>query len=82
MFTKTDLYMVQVLEKLKLKFWGSFNEKNIYLLRKMDKILNVKTLNLRKQIFWPECESTSFVKVNLRKMLRKSNFILLCIIFI
>ena len=48
----------------------------------MQTILNVKTLNLRKQIFCPECESTSFVKINLRKILRKSNFILLSIIFI
>ena len=29
--------------------------------------MNVKTLNSRKQIFCPECESTSFVKINLRK---------------
>ena len=43
---------------------------------------NVKTLNSRKQIFCPESESTSFVKINLRKILRKSNFILLSIIFI
>ena len=43
---------------------------------------NVKTLNLRKQIFFPECESTSFLKINLRKILRKSNFILLSTIFI
>ena len=43
---------------------------------------NVKTLNLQKQIFCPECESTSFVKINLHKILRKSNFILLSIIFI
>ena len=41
----------------------------------MQKILNVKTLNSQKQIFCPECESTSFVKVNLRKILRKSNLI-------
>ena len=34
---------------------------------------NVKTLNLRKQIFFPECESTSFLKINLRKIL--SSFI-------
>ena len=33
----------------------------------MQLILNVKTLNSRKQIFCPECESTSFVKINLRK---------------
>ena len=31
---------------------------------------NVKTLNLQKQIFCPECESTSFVKINLHKILR------------
>ena len=43
---------------------------------------NVKTLNLRKQILFPECESTSFLKINLRKILRKSNFILLSTIFI
>ena len=48
----------------------------------MQKILNVKTLNSRKQIFCPECESNSFEKINLRKILRKSNFILLSIIFI
>ena len=59
-----------------------FNQKNIYLLRNMQKILNVKTLNLRKQNFCPECESTLFVKINLSKILRKSNFILLFIIFI
>ena len=33
-------------------------------------------MNLRKEIFCPECESTSFVKINLRKVLKKSNFIL------
>ena len=44
-------YGPKVLEKLKLRFWRSFNQKNIYLLRKMQTILNVKTLNLRKQIF-------------------------------
>ena len=59
-----------------------FNQKNIYLLRNMQKILNVETLNLRKQNFCPECESTLFVKINLSKILRKSNFILLFIIFI
>ena len=42
----------------------------------MKTILNVKTMNLRKEIFCPECESTSFVKINLRKVLKKSNFIL------
>ena len=34
----------------------------------MQTILNVKTLNLQKQIFCQECESTSFVKINLREM--------------
>ena len=48
----------------------------------MQTILNVKTLNSRKEFFYPECESTSFGKINLRKVLRKSNFILLSIIFI
>ena len=51
----------------------------------MQTILNVKTLNSRKQIFCPECESTLFVKIvhkNLRKILRKNKFILLSIIFI
>ena len=38
----------------------------------MQKIFNVKTLNSRKQIFCPECESNSFEKLNLRKILRKS----------
>ena len=42
----------------------------------MKTILNVETMNLRKEIFCPECESTSFVKINLRKVLKKSNFIL------
>ena len=53
--------------KLKLKFWRSFNQKNIYLLRKMQTILNIKTLNSRKNSFCPDCESTSFVKINIRK---------------
>ena len=48
----------------------------------MQNILNVKILSLQKQMFCPECESTLFVKINLRKILRKSNFILLSIIFI
>ena len=48
----------------------------------MQTILNVKTLNLQKEISCPEWESASFVKINLRKILRKSNFILLSIIFI
>ena len=59
-----------------------FNQKNIYLLRKMQKILIVKILNLRKQICCPECESTLFVKMNLRQILKRGNFILLFIIFI
>ena len=58
-----------------------FNQKKIYLLRKMQKILNVTTMNLRKQIFCPEYESTLFAKINLSKILRKSNFIPLSIIF-
>ena len=45
-----------------------------------DKVLALKLWNLRKQIFCSECESTSFVKTNLRKL--KSNFILASIIFI
>ena len=77
-----SLYDPKVLEKLKFKFWRSFNQKNISSLQKLQNILNVKTLNSRKQIFCPECESTSFVKINLRKILRTSNFILLSIIFI
>ena len=68
--------------KLKLKFWSSFKQKNIYSLRKMQTVLNVKTLNSRKQVFCPEYESTLFVKINLDKFLRKSNFIILSIIFI
>ena len=44
--------------------------------------LNVKTLNLLKQIFCPECASTSFVKTNPRKILRKSIFIILSIKFV
>ena len=40
----------------------------MYLLRKMQTMLNVKTLNFQKQIFCKECESTSFAKINLRKM--------------
>ena len=48
----------------------------------MQTILNVNTLNSRKEIFCPECESTSFVKINLRKILELSNFILLSVIFI
>ena len=59
-----------------------FNQKKIYLLRKMQKILNVTTLNLRKQICCPEYESTLFVKINLSKILRKGNFIPLSIIFL
>ena len=59
-----------------------FNQKSIYLLRKMQKLLNVTTSNLRKQIFCPEYESTLFVKINLSKILRKNNFILLSILFI
>ena len=34
----------------------------------MQTIVNVKTLNLRKQFFCQECESASFVKTNLNKM--------------
>ena len=48
----------------------------------MKTILNVKTLNLQKEISYPEWESTSFVKINLGNILRKSNFIILSIIFI
>ena len=59
-----------------------FNQKSIYLLRKMQKLLNVTTLNLRKHIFCPEYESTLFVKINLSKILRKNNFILLSVLFI
>ena len=59
-----------------------FSQKKIYLLRKMQKILNVTTQNLRKQIFCPEYESTLIVKINLSKILRKSNFIPLSIIFL
>ena len=33
----------------------------------MQKNLNVKTFHLPKQIFYAECESTLFVKINLRK---------------
>ena len=36
----------------------------------MQAILNVKTLNSRKEIFYSECESTLFVKINLRQILR------------
>ena len=75
-----SLYGPKVLEEL--KFWRPFNQKIIYLLRNMQKILNVKTLNLRKRIFCLECESTLFVKINLSKILKKSNFILLSTIFI
>ena len=32
----------------KFKFWKSLNQKNIYLLQKMQTIVNVKTLNSRK----------------------------------
>ena len=68
-----SLYGRKVLQKLKLKlkFWRSFNLKNIHLLRKMQTILNVQTLNWQKQIFCPECENPSFVKINQRKILRK-----------
>ena len=48
----------------------------------MQTILNVKTLNSRKQIFCPECEISSFIKINLHKTLMKSNCILLSVIFI
>ena len=48
----------------------------------MQTILNVKALTSREQVFCPECESTSFVKINPRKILRKSNLILLSIIAI
>ena len=41
-----SFYGPKVLEKL--KFWRSFIQKNIYLLRKIETILNVKTLNSRK----------------------------------
>ena len=34
----------------------------------MQTILNVKTVNSRKQIFCQECEGTLFVKTNLNKM--------------
>ena len=54
-----SLYGPKVLEKLKLTFWRSINYKNIYLLRKMQTISNVKTLNSQIQIFCPECENTS-----------------------
>ena len=74
-----SLYGPKVLEKLQLKFWRSFKQK---ISQKMQKILNVKTLNSWKQVFCPECESNSFVKINLRKILRKSNFILLSVMFI
>ena len=87
-YTQADIYIYiygpKVLEKLKikLKFWMSFNQKNIYLIRKMQTILNFKALNSRKQIFCSESGSTSFVKINLRKILRKNNFIIFSIIFI
>ena len=58
------------------KYWRSLEvilPKN-YLFTKKDAY--VKTLNLQKQIFCPECESTSFVKINLHKILRKNNFII------
>ena len=35
----------------KIKFWRSFNQKHIYLLQKMQTILNIKTFNSRKQVF-------------------------------
>ena len=76
-----SLYGPKVLEKLKLKFQRSFKQKIIYLLPKMQTIVNVKTLNLRKQNFCPECKSTLFVKINLCNVLRKRNFILSSIIF-
>ena len=76
-----SLYGPKVLEKLKLKFQRSFKQKIIYLLRKMQTIVNVKTLNLRKQNFCPERKSTLFVKINLCNVLRKRNFILSSIIF-
>ena len=34
----------------------------------MQTTLNAKTLNLQKQIFCQQCESTSFVTTNLRKI--------------
>ena len=68
--------------KLKLKFWKSFNQKNVYLLQKMQIILKFKTLNSRKQIFCPKSERATLVKINQHKILRKSNFILLSIAFI
>ena len=43
------LYSPKVLNKLKLKFWRSFNQKNIYLLRKVQSVLNIKTLNSQKK---------------------------------
>ena len=39
----------------------------------MQTILHVKTLNSRKQISCPECESTSLAKINLRKISSKIN---------
>ena len=36
----------------KLKFCRSFNQNNTYLLQKVQTILNGKTFNLQKQIFW------------------------------
>ena len=75
-----SLYDPKVLEKL--KFWRSFKQKNIYLFRTMQTILNIETLNSWKYFFCPECEITSFVKINLRKILRKSNFTLSSTIFI
>ena len=75
-----SLYGPKVLKKLKLRFWRSFNQKNTDLLRKIQTVLNGKTLNSRKQIFCPEYTNTSLVKINLHKILRKINFVLLSII--
>ena len=37
-----SLFGPKVVEKFKLKFWRSFNQKNVYLLRKIQTILNFK----------------------------------------
>ena len=48
----------------------------------MQTILNVKTLNLRKQIFSQKSESTSFVKINLHKMQFIGKVILLILLVV
>ena len=65
-----NIFVMAYSRKVIFNYWESLNKNKVLKIIRPEKYLfiSIKTLNSRKQIFRQECESTSFVKIILRKM--------------